>query len=52
MGGLGGTLIICFGWKKKRPQVNIYMNSWAMANVLDDGQGLKGKRLVRERAVG
>lgn len=52
VGGLGGTLITCFGWKKKRPLVNIYINSWATANVLDDDQGLKGKRLVRQGAVG
>lgn len=52
VGGLDSTLIIDFAWEKKRPEVNIYVNSWAMENVLNVDQGPKSKRTVRQGILG
>lgn len=48
VGGLGNALVIYFAWKKKMPEVNVYVSSWAMTNVSDAGQGLDGKRIVSQ----
>lgn len=50
--GLDSALIIGFAWKKRRPVVNIYVNSWAMENVMNADQSLKNKRRVRQGILG
>lgn len=38
-------LVVCSSWKEKWPDVWLCTSSWAMANVLADGQGL-GRKII------
>lgn len=44
--------IIHFMRKEKLPEVQIYMNSWALKNGLADDQGPRSKKMERSRIKG